>query len=230
VEFAAPSPAERWLDVACGPGIVSRALRGARRGGPWRRPDSGDDRGRTARGAAAGLANVTFAVGDRNALEWPEATSDGGGSTLRDPSPAAALAAARRARPRCPTGGGSCSPITSPMRMRRRAWALELERLRDTSHWAALPLGRLRALGAATGLELERERVTRFSLDFDDWLARGSGGAWKPVLIEGCSQSGAGGSGVLPHVARRRQRKLDCSCGCTLEARARDSTDADNYL
>ena len=53
-------------------------------------------------------------------------------------------------------------------------WATEVERLRDPSHWASLPLARLRALGA--GLELEEEAVRPVRLDFREWLERGSGG------------------------------------------------------
>jgi len=111
------------------------------------------------------------------------------------------------------------------------AWALELERLRDPSHWAALPLGRLRALGAATGLELERERVTAISLDLDDWLARGSGGARNAVLIEGVLAERSGGSECFRMSRAGEQRKLGLQLWLALwRRRARDSTDADNYL
>jgi hypothetical protein len=55
------------------------------------------------------------------------------------------------------------------------AWSQEIERLRDPSHWASLSASGLRALGAAVGLTLEQETVVTLEIDFEDWLARGSG-------------------------------------------------------
>jgi hypothetical protein len=64
------------------------------------------------------------------------------------------------------------------------AWSQEIERLRDPSHWASLPAQRLHALGAASGLTLEDERLFGLELDFDDWLARGSASAADRRLVE----------------------------------------------
>jgi hypothetical protein len=55
------------------------------------------------------------------------------------------------------------------------AWETEVERLRDPSHWAALPLRRLRTLGERSRLTLEAERIVPLALDYEDWLARGGG-------------------------------------------------------
>src|SRR6185503_8957761 len=58
------------------------------------------------------------------------------------------------------------------------------ERLRDPSHWASLPLDRLRALGAAAGLALEAEEIVPLALDLAEWLERGSGHAVARPLME----------------------------------------------
>jgi SAM-dependent methyltransferase len=64
------------------------------------------------------------------------------------------------------------------------AWHQEIERLRDPTHWASQRLGRLRAMGAVAGLELEQESLVPIEIDFEDWLARGSAGQTASPLIE----------------------------------------------
>jgi SAM-dependent methyltransferase len=54
-----------------------------------------------------------------------------------------------------------------------RAWAQEIERLRDPSHWAALTQEELRGLAARAGLAVESEHVADIRLDFENWLTRG---------------------------------------------------------
>src|SRR4051794_34265166 len=77
VRLAAPQPGERWLEAACGPGIVSRML------GPLVGEVHGVDvtpaMVNVARreAAAAGLSNATFTVGDVTALDLPDASVDG---------------------------------------------------------------------------------------------------------------------------------------------------------
>ena len=79
----------------------------------------------------------------------------------------------------------SCWPTTSlDEDPAAAAWSQELERLRDPSHWASLPLERLRALGAAAGLELEAEEIVPSALDLAEWLQRGSGHAVARPLME----------------------------------------------
>jgi hypothetical protein len=63
------------------------------------------------------------------------------------------------------------------------AWHEEIERLRDPSHWACLTPARLRALGERAGLVLEREQVVPLSIEFEEWIARGSGGESSRALI-----------------------------------------------
>jgi hypothetical protein len=64
------------------------------------------------------------------------------------------------------------------------AWHQEIERLRDPSHWACLTPAQLRALGERAGLVLEREDETPISIDYDEWIGRGSGGPGSAGLIE----------------------------------------------
>jgi SAM-dependent methyltransferase len=74
------------------------------------------------------------------------------------------------------------------------AWETEVERLRDPSHWAALPLRRLRALGERAGLTLEEERIVPLALDYEDWLARGGG---PRSLVEAALAERPGGAECL---------------------------------
>jgi ubiquinone/menaquinone biosynthesis C-methylase UbiE len=77
VRLAAPQPHQRWLDVACGPGIVTRKLAAHVREvhGVDVTPAMVAIARREA--AAAGLSNVSFAVADANALDVGSASVDG---------------------------------------------------------------------------------------------------------------------------------------------------------
>jgi SAM-dependent methyltransferase len=185
VELAAPTAQERWLDVACGPGIVARAL--ASHAGAVHGVDMTAAMITVAEreAAAAGLANVTFAVGDAAALELPDASFDGAVARFaihHMPQPSRLVS--ELARVVRPGGRIVLADHLADENAADAAWALEVERLRDPSHWASLSLARLHALGRDAGLELERERVSPIDLDFEDWLARGSGGAPNAALIE----------------------------------------------
>ena len=63
-------------------------------------------------------------------------------------------------------------------------WHQEIERLRDPSHWACLTPRGVRRLGERAGLVLEREQVSPFHLDFEEWIVRGSGGERSRALID----------------------------------------------
>jgi hypothetical protein len=65
-----------------------------------------------------------------------------------------------------------------------RAWSEEIERLRDPAHWACLSGTRMRMLGAETGLELTAERLVPFTIDFDEWLTRGTSDGDALRLVE----------------------------------------------
>ena len=183
VELADPKPGERWLEAACGPGVVARTL--APRAGTVHGVDLTPAMVELARREAAGLGNATFSVGDATALPDPDGAYDGAIArfTLHHvPVPARLVEElARVVRP-----GGAVvladhlldeDPVAA-------AWSQEVERLRDPSHWASLPLERLRALGAGAGLELEAEQVVPLALELGDWLERGSGTAVARPLLE----------------------------------------------
>ncbi len=88
------------------------------------------------------------------------------------------------------------------------AWSQEIERLRDPSHWASLPVKRLRALGERCGLELEHEEVVPFELDFEDWLQRGSGGSGAGALIDRALSDRPGGTDCFQITERGQGRVL----------------------
>ncbi len=185
VRLADPRAGERWLDVACGPGIVCRAL--APHVAEVHGIDLTPEMVRVARRetAAAGLDNATFGVGDATALELPDARLDG--------------AVARFAIHHIPLPGRLFDELARVVRPGGRvvvadhlldddagaaAWSQEIERLRDPSHWACLTLERLHALAAGAGLRLDREIVFAVALDFDDWLARGGADPHARGLVE----------------------------------------------
>lgn len=181
--LAAPDPSERWLEVACGPGLVSRAL------APHVREVLGVDitpaMVEVARreAAAAGQSNVTFAVGGATALELPDASFDGAVARFTiHHVPVPGRLVEELARVVRPGGGVVLADHIADDDADAAAWSQEVERLRDPSHWASLPLERLRELGEQAGLRLEEEHVVPIELDFEDWLQRGSGGAAAPVI------------------------------------------------
>jgi AcrR family transcriptional regulator/protein-L-isoaspartate O-methyltransferase len=185
IRVAAPQRDERWLDAACGPGVVSRAL--APLAGAVHGVDLTPAMVELARreAAAAGLENATFAVGDATALAVGDGTFDGAlARFVVHHMPLPGRLFAELARVVRPDGAVVLADHVADDDAQAAAWATEIERLRDPTHWAALPVGRLRALGAAAELELEHERLLPLRLDFEDWLRRGSGGQAARPLIE----------------------------------------------
>jgi SAM-dependent methyltransferase len=188
VRFAAPGPDERWLEAACGPGLIARALAGVT--GEVVGVDTTPAMLEVARREAAGLGNVSFVEADATATGLPAASFDGAIARFavhHVPVPARLVAEMRRlVRP------GGAVVIADQMvddDVDAAAYATEVERLRDPSHWAALPQRRLRALGA--GMTLEEERVVPLALGYADWLARGSG---DPGLVERALAERPGGA------------------------------------
>jgi SAM-dependent methyltransferase len=183
IAVAAPSASERWLDLCCGPGIVTRAL--AAHADSVLGVDATPAMVAAAQRASAQTANASFEVGDATALELPDATFDGAVNRFalhHIPVPGRVLdTLARVVKP-----GGTIVVADHLLDAdgAGAAWSQEIERLRDPSHWSSLTAARLRALGAAAGLILEHEQSGPIELDFDDWLARGSGGTVNAAAIE----------------------------------------------
>jgi SAM-dependent methyltransferase len=185
VALADPRTVEHWLDAACGPGIVCRRL------APLVRAAHGIDLApamiEVARREASshGIGNASFAVMDATATAFATGSFDAGLTRFamhHIPLPDRLLdELARVVRP-----GGKIvvADHIADEDADAAAWSQEIERLRDPSHWACLPVSRLRRMGVCAGLELEAERVVELELDFDDWLKRGSADPELHELIE----------------------------------------------
>jgi SAM-dependent methyltransferase len=176
---------QHWLDVACGPGIVSRAL------APLVARVIGVDvtpamiELARAEAGAAGLTNVDFRLGDVARLDLPDDSVDGALCRFafhHIPVPGRVLA--EMSRVVRPGGWVVVSDHVSDERTDLAAWHEEIERLRDPSHWDCLTVGRRRELGVALGLRLADERLQPIRLDYDSWLSRGSTGVANREVIE----------------------------------------------
>jgi SAM-dependent methyltransferase len=185
VELVPADPAARWLETACGPGIVSRGI--AARVGSVRgvdlTPAMVEKAG--AEAAAAGIGNVEFSVGDATALEFEDGSFDGAVNRFslhHIPVPQRVLEEMERVVR--PGGYVVLADHLTDADADAAAWHEEIERLRDPSHWACLTRERLLAAGGAAGLALDEEQVIPLDLDFEEWLGRGSGGAGAAALIE----------------------------------------------
>jgi ubiquinone/menaquinone biosynthesis C-methylase UbiE len=183
LSIAAPQPDQRWLDLCCGPGVVSRALA----------PLTGEVMGVDATSAMIDVAkreadqipNLTFQVGDATDLSLPDESFDGAVNRFalhHIPVPARVFETLGRVTK--PGGSVVVADHLRDVDGDAAAWSLELERLRDPSHWSCLTADQLRRAGQLAGLKLESEEAGPFELDFDDWLARGSGGLKNRAAIE----------------------------------------------
>jgi SAM-dependent methyltransferase len=185
LEMAPPDPEARWLEVACGAGMIARELAG--KVGSVHGVDLTPamvERGRT-EAAAGGLANVEFSLGDATALEFEDGSFDGAITRFsfhHIPAPQRALA--EMARVVRPGGWVVVADHAANLDRDAYAWAEEIERLRDPSHWSCLTPLQLRAFGEEVGLELDLEKVVPLELDYAAWLQRSSGGPAAAPLID----------------------------------------------
>ncbi len=140
VELVPEDGAARWAELACGPGLIARAM--APRVGSVLGLDLTPEMIEKARAeaAAAGVENVSFELGDATALDLPDDSFD------TDDDGVAA------------------------------AWHEEIERL--------LAPSRLAAMAERVGLEPDLSREIPFTIDFDEWIGRGSGGPANAELID----------------------------------------------
>jgi SAM-dependent methyltransferase len=185
VELTPADPSARWLELACGTGLVARGL--AARVGSVAGVDLTPAMLEEAKQAAAeeGVGNVDFSVGDATALEFADGSFDGAVTRLslhHIPAPNRVVAEMVRV-----VRAGGCvvvGDLVGDSDGESAAWREEIERLRDPSHWACQTPERLRRMGSAAGLVLEQERLIPLDIDFDDWLARGSGGRDAAPLVD----------------------------------------------
>lgn len=184
-DYARPQESQRWLEAACGPGVVSRRF--AASAGSVHGVDATAAMVETARreAAAAGLDNVTFEVGDATSTSLPAGSFDGAVTRfsvhhIQVPS----RLFAELARLVHPGGTVAVLDHLADDDPEARSWAQEIERLRDSSHWACLSAPRLRELGRHAGLQLAREQRFDFELDFEDWLHRGTDSQAARDLVE----------------------------------------------
>jgi SAM-dependent methyltransferase len=185
VELVPEEGAARWAELACGPGLIARAM--APRVGSVLGLDLTPamiDKAR-AEAAEAGVENVTFELGDATALDLPDDSFDGAitrFSLHHIPAPIRVLEEMRRVVK--PAGHVVVADFVTDDDGDAAAWHQEIERLRDPSHWACLTPSRLAALGERAGLEPDLAREVPFVIDFEEWIGRGSGGPAHAELIE----------------------------------------------
>lgn len=175
----------QWIDVACGPGVVSCAVAGkvASVAGVDLTPAMIDEAKK--RAGEEDVRNATFTVGDATALDIADAAFDGAITRLSlHHVPVAPRIVAEMARVVRPGGVVIVSDLAADQDRDAAAWREEIERLRDPSHWACLTPERLREAGTAAGLVVDDEEVVPIDIDFDDWLARGSSGREAADLID----------------------------------------------
>jgi SAM-dependent methyltransferase len=184
VDMAPADPGARWVEIACGPGLIARAL--APRVGSVLGVDLTPAMVEKARAdaVAAGVDNVSFEVGDATALDLPADSFDGAitrFSLHHIPAPIRVLE--EIARVVKPGGWIVVSDFVTDDQGEAQAWQEEIERLRDPSHWALLTPDRIEALAERVGLIPDERHEVPFTIDFEEWLGRGSGGPENATLI-----------------------------------------------
>ncbi len=185
VDLAPVDPAARWVELACGPGLIARAM--APRVALVRGFDLTPAMVEKARAeaAAAGVENVSFEVGDATALDLPDDSFDGAitrFSLHHIPAPGRVFEEMRRVVK--PGGWVVVSDFVTDDDGETAAWQEGIERLRDPSHWALLTPSRIEALAVRAGLDPDLRREVPFVIDFEEWRKRGSGGPANAELIE----------------------------------------------
>lgn len=198
-----------WLEVACGPAAISRAL--APKVGRVQGVDLTPAMVEKAREEAAqeGIDNAEFSVGDATALEFDDASFDGAVTRFsfhHIPAPQRVLV--EMARVVRPGGWVIVSDLLTDEDAAVQAWHQEIERLRDPSHWATMMPVRLRAMGEAAGLEPESELQIPVELDYEDWLQRGSGGEAAGELIDRLLEEAPEGAECFQVSGEPGQRRL----------------------
>jgi ubiquinone/menaquinone biosynthesis C-methylase UbiE len=192
---AQPSADQRWLDAACGPGIITRAL--ARHAGHVLGVDTTAEMVSLARETAAveGLDNAGFRVADATATGCSDASFDGAVTRFAiHHIPAPDRLFAELARVVRPDGRIVVLDHVADEQAEARSWVQEVERLRDPSHWASLSPHSMCEHAAQAGLRLIEEQSFTFELDFEDWLRRGTADSASTSLLERALHRWPGGT------------------------------------
>ena len=138
VDFLPTGPSQRWIDVACGPGLVAGAL--APRVAHVVGVDMTEAMVDLARAEARreAIANADFRVGDATRLGGQDGEFDGAVTRFSlHHIPLAGRVVAEMARVVRPGGFVVVGDRHAPDEP-AAAWQEEIERLRDPSHWACL--------------------------------------------------------------------------------------------
>lgn len=211
VALAGARPGDRALDVACGPGFLTMAFAVACASA--RGIDATAAFVERARRVAAerGLANVSFAQGDVNALPEEDGAFDVVACRAafhHFPDPKRVLAEmARVARP-----GGTLlvADLLGSEDGAQAALHDRIERSCDPTHVRALPLSEFLALFRAQGLELLRQPTSELHYDVEEWIAHGgpdaAGAAEIRALLEASLQGDRAGLAVYREDGRLRFR------------------------
>ncbi len=168
-----PAGNERTLDVACGPGLLAKAL--APCVGSFVGVDVTAAMIDKARQIAldAKLPNTRFEVADAAALPFPEGAFDLAVTRLalhHMADPGRVLADMTRVL--TPGGRLAVFDIEASEIEAEAADQNEIERLRDPSHTRALPLSELLRLLGHLRLEVDRMEAFSFRIEVEDWIGR----------------------------------------------------------
>jgi ubiquinone/menaquinone biosynthesis C-methylase UbiE len=171
VRVVQPTPHDRVLEVATGPGYVAMAFATCCREvvgvDLTEAPLVIAEKTRQERG----LANVRFETADANQLSFADATFDVVVCRFafhHFPEPQRVLSEMVRVCRRA--GTVAIEDLVVSEHPERAAFHNRLENLRDPSHTAAMPLSRLLSLFAAAGLEVERVQSGTFPQSLERWL------------------------------------------------------------
>lgn len=204
VALSGARPTDRVLDVACGPGFLTMAFAQvcASARGIDATPAFVERAQRVA--GERGIGNVSFALGDVNALPEKDGSFDlvsCRAAFHHFPDPARVLSEmARVARP----GGtlligdllGSEDPAQAALHDR-------IERLCDPTHVRALPLSEFEKRIRDQGLEVVQRPTSQLEYDVEEWLAHGGPDAATAAEIRSLLESSI--EGDLAGLAVRRE-------------------------
>lgn len=173
-----------WVEVACGPGLISRGMAGKVRRVIGVDLTAGMLQVGRREAEHLSLANVAFAQGDAMRLPFADGTLDGAVTRFSlHHIPVPGRVVKEMARVVRPGGWLLIADHLGTTDGEAAAWHQEIERLRDPSHWACLTPATLRGFGERARLRLISERIIPFSLEFEEWLTRGTGGKEMRGLI-----------------------------------------------